>query len=64
MIKREWLFKDLFENEIRKIYNPKSLKQIATEKIKIDGEQLNKELAKRCTILFFPWWKFESGIQN
>ena len=33
--------------KFKKIYNPKTLKQIAKEKIKLDDEQLNKELAKK-----------------
>ena len=34
------------ENKNKETYNPKTLKQIAFENIKLDGEQLNKELAK------------------
>ena len=29
------------------IFNPKSLKQIARDNIKLDDEQINKELAKQ-----------------
>ena len=28
--------------------NPKSLKELAREKVKLDNKQLNKELAKKC----------------
>ena len=41
----EWLFKEPIENKI--IYNPKSLKQIARDNIKLDDKQLNEELAKK-----------------
>ena len=43
----EWLFREPIENKIKKIYNPKSLKQIARNNIKLDDKQLNKELAKK-----------------
>ena len=47
MIIPEWLLKEPIENKIIKIYNPKSLKQIARDNIRLDDEQLNKELAKK-----------------
>ena len=43
----EWLFQEPIENKVNKIYNPKSLKQIARDNIIIDDKQLNKELAKK-----------------
>ena len=43
----EWLFQEPFENKIKKIYNPKSLTQIARDNIKLDDKQLNKELARK-----------------
>ena len=46
MILPEWLFKEPIENKIKKIYNPKSLKQIDRDNNKLDDKQLNKELAK------------------
>ena len=42
----EWLFQEPVENKIKKIYNPKSLKQLARNNIKLDDKQLNKEIAK------------------
>ena len=51
MITPEWLFQEPVENKIKKIYNPKSLKQLARNNIKLDDKQLNKELAKRMIIL-------------
>ena len=47
MIIPEWLFQEAIENKIKKIYNPKSLKQIARNNIRLDEKQLNKELAKK-----------------
>ena len=41
----EWLFQEPVENKINKINNPKSLKQLARNNIKLDDKQLNKELA-------------------
>ena len=43
----EWLLKEPIHNTITKIYNPKSLKQIARDNIKLDDKQLNKEIAKK-----------------
>ena len=43
----EWLFQEPVENKIKKIYNPRSLKQIARDNIRLDDKQLNKELAKK-----------------
>ena len=47
MIIPEWLFQEPIENKMKKLYNPKQLKQIARDNIKLDDEQLNKELAKK-----------------
>ena len=47
MIIPEWLFQEPVENKINKVYNPKSLKQIARDNIRLDDKQLNKELAKK-----------------
>ena len=37
----------------KKIYNPKPLKQLARNKIKLDDKQLNKELAKKMIIPYY-----------
>ena len=42
----EWLFEETIENKKKKIYNPKSLEQLAREKRKIDDEELAKKLFK------------------
>ena len=47
MIIPQWLLQEPVENKIKKIYNPKSLKQLARNNIKLDDKQLNKELARR-----------------
>ena len=47
MIIPEWLFQEPVENKIKKIYNLKSLKQLARNKIKLDDKQFKKELAKK-----------------
>ena len=39
MIIPKWLFQELIENKIKKTYNPKSLKQIARDNIRIDDKQ-------------------------
>ena len=43
----EWLFKEPLENKIKKLNNPKTLKQLTIEKIKLDDKHLNKELAEK-----------------
>ena len=44
----EWLFKEEQEPiKKKKIYNPKTLKQIARDNIKLDDKELVKELAKK-----------------
>ena len=46
-VKPDWLFQEPIENKIKNIYNPKSLKQIARDSIRLDDKQLKKELAKK-----------------
>ena len=47
MIIPDWLFQEPVENKINKIYNPKSLKQLARNNIRLDDKQLNKEFARK-----------------
>ena len=47
MIIPEWLFQEPFEKKIKNIYNPKPLKQLARNNIKLNDKQLNKEIAKK-----------------
>ena len=43
----DWLFKEPIEHKTSKIYEPKTLKQIARDIIKLDDKQLNKKLDKK-----------------
>ena len=47
MIIPEWLFHEPVVNRINKVYNPKSLKQLAQDNFRLDDKQLNKELARK-----------------
>ena len=50
MIIPERLFKEQqtpIENKIKKVYNPKTLKQIAKRNIKLNDKELDKEIAKK-----------------
>ena len=56
----EWLFKEErspFKKKIQKVYNPKTLKQIAREKIKLD----DKELAK---MMINPYYFIDQNLKN
>ena len=60
MIIPEWFFKEEktpIEKKIRKVYNPKTLKQLAREKIKLD----DKELAK---MMINPYYFIDEKIKN
>ena len=43
----EGVFEDSIENNPERIYNPRPLREMARENIKIDDKQLSKELAKK-----------------
>ena len=60
MIIPDWLFREPVENKINKIYNPKSLKQLARNNIKLDDKQLNKELAKK---MINPYYFTDRNLQ-
>ena len=60
MIIPEWLFKEPVENKIKKMYNPKPLKQLARNKINLDDKQLNKELAKK---MINPYYFSDRNLQ-
>ena len=38
----EWLFQESIATDIKNFYNPRPLKQIAQDKIKLDDKQLKK----------------------
>ena len=60
MIIPEWLFQEPIENKIKKIYNPRSLKQIARDNIILDDKQLNKELANK---MINPYYITDRALQ-
>ena len=60
MIIPDWLFQEPVENKIKKIYNPKSLKQLARNIIKLDDKQLNKELAKK---MMNPYYFIDNNLK-
>ena len=47
MIKIEWFFNDSIDSKPRKLYNPKHLREITRENIKLDDKQLNEEMAEK-----------------
>ena len=60
MIIPEWLFQEPVENKIKKIYNPKSLKQLARNNIKLDDKQFKKELAEK---MINPYYFTDRNLQ-
>ena len=60
MIIPTWLFREPIENKIKKIYNPKPLKQLARSNIRLDDKQLNKELAKK---MINPYYFSDRNLQ-
>ena len=49
MIIPEWFFKEeqaLIKNETKNVYNPKTLKQLAREEIKLNDKELAKHIIK------------------
>ena len=60
MIIPEWFFKEEktpIKKKIQKVYNPKTLKQLAREKIKLD----DKELAK---MMISPYYFIDESLKN
>ena len=60
MIIPDWLFKkerSPIKKKIQKVYNPKTLKHIAREKIKLD----DKELAK---MMINPYYFIDENFKN
>ena len=59
----EWFFKEEqtpIKKKIKKVYNPKTLRQLAREKIKLD----DKELVKMMINPFYFINKFKNWFQN
>ena len=58
-------FKNLLKMKYKKLYNPKPLKQKARDNIKLDGKQLNKELAKKMiNPYYFTDRKLKVGLKS
>ena len=60
MIIPEWLFQEPVKNKVDKIYNPKSLKQLARDNIRLDDRQLNAELAR---MMVNPYYFTDRALQ-
>ena len=60
MIIPEWLFREPIEKNIKKIYNPISLKKLARNNINLDDKQLNKEMAKK---MINPYYFSDRNLQ-
>ena len=56
----EWLFQERFENKNKKLYNPKLLKQVARDNIKLDDKQLYEEIARK---MFKPYCFTDGALQ-
>ena len=64
MIRPECLFQEPIEIKIKEVNNPKPLKKIARDNIKLDDKQLNKELAKKMlNPYYFTDRKLKGGIK-
>ena len=60
MIIAECLFQEPVKNKITKIYNFKSLKQLARDNIRLDDKQLNKVLASK---MINPYYFTDSNLK-
>ena len=59
----EWLFKQKetpIKKKIQKVYNPKTLKQIARQIIKMNDRELDKELAEK---LINPYYFIDANLK-
>ena len=63
MIIPEWFFKEErspIKKKIQKLYNPKTLKQIARENIKMNDKELDKEIAKK---MINPYYFIDENLK-
>ena len=63
MIIPEWFFKEErspSKKKIQKLYNPKTLKQIARENIKMNDKELDKEIAKK---MINPYYFIDENLK-
>ena len=56
----DWLLREPIENIPRRIHNPKSLKEIARDNIKVDDEKPIEELAKKINN---PYWYVKNPLK-
>ena len=59
----EWLFKEEqtpIKKKIQKVFNPKSLKQIARENIKMNDKEIDEEIAKK---MINPYYFIEENLK-
>ena len=59
----ERLFQEPVENKVNRIYNPKSLEQLARNNIKLDDKQLNKELAEKMINPYYPYYFTDRNLK-
>ena len=63
MIIPDWLFKEEqspIKKKIQKVYNPKTLQQLARQKIKMNDEELDKEIAKK---MINPYYFLDENLK-
>ena len=63
MIIPEWLFKEkrsAIKKKTQKVYNPKTLKQIARQNIKMNDKELDKEIAKK---MINPYYFIDENLK-
>ena len=60
MIIPECLFQEPIENKTNRIYNPKSLKQLARNNILLHDKHLNKELARK---MINPYYSIDRNLR-
>ena len=63
MIIPEWLYKEKQTpiKKVQKLYNPKTLKQIAREIIKMNDKELDKKIAKK---MINPYYFLDENLEN
>ena len=63
MILPEWLFKEersRIKKKIQKVYNPKTLQQLARQNIKMNDKELDKEIAKK---MINPYYFIDENLK-
>ena len=60
MITPEWLFQEPVENKLNKIYNPRSLRQLARDNNRLEDRKVNGELGRR---MLNPYYLTDRALQ-